>query len=90
MDPGDGNRKKCTIVTDKGMEIGMKSELRNDARGMELILADPDNGLLVSDNAKEKDSEKYILPAEVERMFRGGYNVVYYGHQGRRQYKAGM
>ena len=54
----------------------------------ELIFADPDNGLLVSDNAKEKDSEKYILPAEVERMFRDGYNVVYYCHKGRRQYKA--
>ncbi len=37
MDPGDGNRKKCTIVTDKGREIGIKSELRKDARGMEFV-----------------------------------------------------
>ena len=37
VDPGDGNRKKCTIVTDKGREIGIKSELRKDARGMEFV-----------------------------------------------------
>ena len=53
----------------------------------ELIFADPDNGLLESDNASTKNAEKYILPSEVERMFLDGHNVVYYCHKGRRQYK---
>ena len=29
--------KKRTVVTDKGMEIGIKSELRKDPRGMEFV-----------------------------------------------------
>ena len=59
-----------------------------ELEGTELIFADPDNGLLESDNASMKNAEKYILPSEVERMFLDGHNVVYYCHKGRRQYKA--
>ena len=54
--------------------------------GADLIFMDPDNGLLVDDNPAKKDSEKYVLPSEVEKYFRAGYSVVYYCHKGRRKY----
>lgn len=34
---GGGNRRKRTIATDKGLRIGIKSELRKDARGVEFM-----------------------------------------------------
>ncbi len=67
----------------KWFEKGM--ELLNDS---DLIFADPDNGLLQSDDASDKNAEKYVLPGEVEEMFRAGKNVVYYCHKGRRKENA--
>jgi len=53
----------------------------------ELIFMDPDNGLLVCNDAAKLGAEKYILPDEAEQYFRNGHNVVYYCHKGRRTAK---
>ena len=50
----------------------------------ELIFLDPDNGLLVNDKSRKRDSEKYTLLDEVIDYFERGQNVVYYCHRGRR------
>lgn len=57
---------------------------------VDLIFMDPDNGLLVSDNPRLKNSNKYVLPSEVTDVFRSGKNVVYYCHKGRRKEDAWM
>lgn len=54
----------------------------------ELIFADPDNGLTENKTAKTKDSEKYVLPWEIEAYYKSGKNVVYYCHKGRRKWEA--
>ncbi len=54
--------------------------------GAELIFADPDNGLLEKDDASALNAEKYVLPHEIESLFRAGHNVVYYCQKGRRKY----
>ena len=51
---------------------------------VELIFADPDNGISYRKNMKTKDSEKYILPEEVYKYYKSGKNVVFYCHKGRR------
>ena len=53
-----------------------------------LIFADPDNGISYRKNPGTKDSEKYILPDEVKRYYKGGKDVVFYCHKGRRSDKA--
>lgn len=56
-------------------------------KGAELIFLDPDNGLLVSDDPKAKNAEKYVLPQEIRSYWEKGFNVVYYCHRGRRKDK---
>ncbi len=53
--------------------------------GAELIFADPDNGLTYAKGARNKGSEKYVLPDEVEAYYSSGKDVVYYCHKGRRK-----
>ena len=50
----------------------------------ELIFADPDNGISYWKKRGTKDSEKYILPNEVEQYYKNGKDVVFYCHKGRR------
>ncbi len=54
----------------------------------ELIFADPDNGINYRKSAREKDSEKYILPEEIADYYNSGHNVVFYCHKGRRKQEA--
>ena len=51
----------------------------------ELIFADPDNGISFTKTARNKDSEKFVLPEEICRYYYEGRNVVYYCHKGRRK-----
>lgn len=51
----------------------------------ELIFMDPDNGLMENNDPCRRGAEKYVLPDEVEQYYRGGHNVVYYCHKGRRK-----
>ncbi len=50
-----------------------------------LVFADPDNGLLGKKTIRNKDSEKYVLPCEIVEYYNNGKNVVYYCHKGRRK-----
>ena len=54
----------------------------------DLVFMDPDNGLLVSNNPRLKNSNKYALPSEVNDVYRSGRNVVYYCHKVRRKESA--
>ena len=58
---------------------------RDVLNDVDLVFMDPDNGLLVSDNPRLKNSNKYVLPSEVGDVFRSEKNVVYYCHKGRRK-----
>ena len=51
----------------------------------ELIFADPDNGISYTKEAKDRDSEKFVLPDELVKYYNEGKNVVYYCHKGRRK-----
>ena len=51
----------------------------------ELVFADPDNGISFTKTARNKDSEKFVLPEEICRYYNDGRNVVYYCHKGRRK-----
>ena len=53
-------------------------------KDVELVFADPDNGITYRKQAGTKDSEKYILPEEVVKYYDRGQNVVFYCHKGRR------
>ena len=52
---------------------------------VELVFADPDNGITYRKTARTKGSEKYILPEEIVEYYNSGRNVVYYCHKGRRK-----
>ena len=54
----------------------------------ELVFLDPDNGMIGKKSVRAKDSEKYVLPSEVEDYYKAGQNVVYYCHKGRRNQEA--
>ena len=51
----------------------------------ELVFADPDNGISFTKTARNKGSEKFVLPEEICRYYNDGRNVVYYCHKGRRK-----
>ncbi len=55
----------------------------------DLIFMDPDNGMLPNGGVCKRNAEKYVLPDEIERYFKGVYgrkhNVVFYCHKGRRK-----
>ena len=57
------------------------SELFN---AVDLLFADPDNGISYKKSARTKDSEKFIFPEEVEKYYERGKDVVFYCHRGRR------
>ena len=54
----------------------------------DLIFADPDNGISYRKTARNKDSEKFVLPQEIAEYYIRGKNVVYYCHKGRRKQEA--
>ena len=50
----------------------------------DLIFCDPDN-VLTTKSVRAKDSEKFVVPEDIERYYNSGKNVVYYCHKGRRK-----
>ena len=51
---------------------------------VDLLFADPDNGVSFRKSARTKDSEKFIFPEEIAKYYNTGRNVVFYCHKGRR------
>jgi hypothetical protein len=49
-----------------------------------LIFMDPDNGINYRLKADSKNSEKYVLPEEIEKYYLQGHDIVVYCHKGRR------
>lgn len=53
-------------------------------QNVELIFADPDNGLSSNKRPTQSDAHKYILPCEIESYYRRGQQVLYYHHRSRK------
>ena len=53
-------------------------------KGADLIFADPDNSLSVTQRPTKKDAQKYILPSEIVDYFCRGQQVMYYHHRSRK------
>lgn len=53
-------------------------------KDVELIFADPDNSLSVTQRPAKKDAQKYILPSEIVDYFNRGQQVMYYHHRSRK------
>ena len=51
---------------------------------VDLIFADPDNGISYNKTSRRKGCEKYVLPEEIAQYYYSGKDVVYYCHKGRR------
>ena len=49
-----------------------------------LIFADPDNSLSVTQRPTMKDAQKYVLPSEIVDYFSRGQQVMYYHHRSRK------
>lgn len=52
--------------------------------GVDVVFADPDNGLIVPSAAGTVRENKYVLPKELADYYRQGSSVVYYQHKARR------
>ena len=52
--------------------------------GVDIVFADPDNGLLVPSACGTKKENKYVLPAELRDYYGNGSSVIYYQHRARR------
>ena len=51
---------------------------------VELIFADPDNGLSIRQRPTKKEAQKYILPLEIMDYYRRDQQVMYYHHRSRK------
>ncbi|MBQ6238921.1 MAG: hypothetical protein IJK56_00960 [Firmicutes bacterium] len=56
----------------------------SDLQDVDLVFADPDNGITYKKTARLKDSIRYVLPEEIAQYYYSGKDVVYYCHKGRR------
>ena len=52
--------------------------------GVDIVCADPDNGLIVPSAADTARENKYILPKEIEDYYCSGASVIYYQHKARK------
>ena len=72
----------------KPERIAIRSEWHRKAldclSGMDLIFADPDNGLLVPSSVGTSRDNKYVKPEELRDYYMQGASVVYYQHKARR------
>ena len=83
-----GGKLKSSKIEVSARELERRLWFNNAALLMgdaELVFADPDNGISFTKTARNKDSEKFVLPEEVCRYYNDGRNVVYYCHKGRRK-----
>lgn len=53
--------------------------------GRDVVLVDPDNGLVVPSAAGMPKENKYVLPEEFARYYARGSSVIYYQHKARRK-----
>ncbi len=53
--------------------------------GVDVVFADPDNGLIVPSAEVTKKENKFVMPQELLDYYRQGSSVVYYQHKARRQ-----
>lgn len=53
-------------------------------RDVDLIFADPDNGISYKMAPRTKGVGKYVLPEEISQYYYSGKDVVFYCHRGRR------
>ena len=53
--------------------------------GLDIIFADPDNGLLVPSASGTARENKYVLPNEILDYYTRGSSVVYYQHKARKR-----
>lgn len=72
----------------KAERILIRKEWHEQALGqlseLDVVFADPDNGLVVS-SAEEKPKEnKYVKPDELSAYYQKGSSVIYYQHKARR------
>lgn len=56
----------------------------------DLIFADPDNGLSITQKPTKKGAQKFIFPGEIVDYFRRGQQVFYYHHRPRKDYDGWM
>ncbi len=59
-------------------------EAMEKLKDVDLVFADPDNGLSQNIEIKKKGSQKYILPCEIEAYFQDKKDIVYYHHRPRK------
>ena len=52
-------------------------------QGVDLVFADPDNSLSMTQTPAKQGTEKYILPNEIMDYFNRGQQVMYYHHRSR-------
>ncbi len=53
-------------------------------KGVDVVFADPDNGLIVPSAAGKPKENKYVMPDELVDYYHQNSSVIYYQHQARR------
>lgn len=81
--------KKLPTVQSSPFERAWKRRLwfedsKAALRDVDLIFADPDNGISYKKAPRTKGAEKYVLPEEIAQYYYSGKGVVFYCHKGRR------
>ena len=77
----------------KGKKKAERQQIREDWHekalkklfGLDLVFADPDNGLIVRSAERKPKENKYVLPKELAEYYEQGSSVIYYQHKARRQ-----
>ena len=76
----------------KGKKKAERQQIREDWQqkalkalsGVDLIFADPDNGMVVRSAEGKPKENKYVLPKELAEYYEQGSSVIYYQHKARR------
>ena len=85
----------CPLLESKTVLLNERNRVRSQWHqnalkcldGVELIFADPDNGIIGSKTVSDNDAEKYITPEEIKDYYDRGQNVMYYCHKARRTHE---
>ena len=81
------------ILDTDSLEVSMRTKARRKwhikalqaLRDVDLVFADPDNGLGINQRAGLKDSQRFILPDEVADYYSQGQDIFYYHHRDRKK-----
>ncbi len=72
----------------KNERIAIRKEWHEKAllamKNIDIVCADPDNGLIVPSAIERPKENKYILPDEIQDYYKQGSSVIYYQHKARR------